>query len=64
MICFFQIISALILILWLMAGLFYACGSIELLYKCTDKRLNMWLMIFEVTSAFIIVCLIIVMQIN
>lgn len=60
MIFLIQIVSAAIVILWLMSGLFYACGSIGVLYTCTDKKLNMWLMIFGITSAIIVLSLIIV----
>lgn len=58
MILFMQISSAVIILLWLISGFAYACGSASFLYKCTRKKLNIWLMIFSVTTAIIITALV------
>lgn len=58
MILFMQISSAVIVLLWLISGFAYACGSASFLYKCTRKKLNIWLMVFAITTAIIITALV------
>lgn len=58
MILLFQIIITCVVILWIISSFHYMCGSVGFLYKCSNKKLNVWLTVFITTTAMIITSLV------